>query len=95
MRIPKTLKIGGHTVRIELKEKLDDDNDGFWNSRTNTIQLNKALPPSQMQATLLHEIIHSINIQMNHNDVEFLSQALFQTISDNKLYFDGKGVRTK
>lgn len=89
MNIPKTLKIGGHTVAVELVDEIrDGELMGRWDSKKNRILLDKNAPETHLAATLLHEIIHAINIDICETDVEYLSQALYQVLKDNGLRFD-------
>lgn len=92
MKIPKKLKIGGHIVTVrEVEEVVDGEKwAGGWTESQNLIEIRKAQAQSQKEVTLIHEILHCINLQLDHDHVEFLSQALYQVIKDNKLYFDGK-----
>ena len=94
MKIPKKLKIGGHVVTVKVVDNVANEEGttwaGGWTGSQNLIEIRKAQVQSQKEVTLLHEILHCINLQLNHDHVEFLSQALYQVIKDNKLYFDGK-----
>lgn len=94
MKIPKKLKIGGHIVTVKVVDNVANEENttwaGGWTDSQNLIEIRKAQAQSQKEVTLLHEILHCINLQLNHDHVEFLSQALYQVIKDNKLYFDGK-----
>lgn len=93
MKFPKTLKIGGHSVRLQIVEEMEGDYPhaaGCWTESQNLIQLRKSQVQSQKEVTLIHEVLHAINYNLTEEQVEFLSQALYQVIKDNKLYFDGK-----
>lgn len=89
MKIPKTVKIGGHIVSVVLKE-LREGLDGEADTAKNTISIDKNLPPSQMEVTLIHEALHMMNAtwgetQMGHIVLESFSQQVYQFLSDNKL----------
>ena len=95
MKIPKKIKIGGHIVTVKVVDKVAEDPEvqqwaGGWTESQNLIEIRAGQAQSQKEVTLIHEILHCINLQLNHDHVEFLSQALYQVIKDNKLYFDGK-----
>lgn len=90
MKIPKKLKIGGHTVKVSHHNHTFNNTDGSWCSEDNEICIKKSLPMSQKEVTLIHEILHSINNSMDEVKIEFLAQTLYQVIIDNKLVFDGK-----
>ena len=90
MKIPKKLSIGGHTVKVVLKEL--NEIDGEFDKETNTIYVDPRLSESQQAATLLHEIFHAMNSEfegVNHVLMESLSQQLFQVLRDNKINFGG------
>lgn len=90
MKFPKVLKIGGHYVTVKIVDKIDNADDmGMFEEFTNTITIKKMVP-SQMESTLIHEVLHAMNTLMEHEKLEYLSQGLYQVIVDNKLVFDGK-----
>lgn len=94
MKIPSKLKIGGHIIAVEVVKKTDNNNCGEWQPFENRIQLDANQPQSQLEVTLLHEIIHAINISIeDHALVESLSQQLYQVMVDNKLVFNGKATK--
>ena len=93
MKIPKKLKIGGHLVTVRQVEQMQGDFPhaaGGWTESQNLIELRKSNTASQKEVTLIHEILHAVNYNLTEEQVEFLSQALYQVLKDNKLYFDGK-----
>lgn len=93
MRIPSQIKVGAHVLKVKLLDKVENDDNGRWNSRIQEIHLKKDLPPTELEVTFMHEIIHAINYELKHTDVEFLAQALYQVIKDNGLVFDGREVK--
>lgn len=68
MKIPKKFKCAGFEIKVELVDKLDDNNFGCWNDVTNTIKLAKNISISngeltelssrQIENTFLHEFCH-------------------------------------
>lgn len=86
MKIPSHLKIGGHEVRVEVVP-LEDC--GQFDPKTNTISIANSLPRSQQEVTLIHEILHALNQNlddgMSHIFLESLSQQLYQVFSDNHM----------
>lgn len=94
MKIPKKLKIGGHTYEVRFAKggkHLSLDASGITNSKGNlVIEINSDECRSEQEATLLHEIMHALNAQWNSNDtlhtlMEATSQQLYQVLSDNKM----------
>lgn len=89
MTIPKQLKIGGHIVTVDCTQEIPGA-DGDFSSEKNLIRISKELPQSQKESTLIHEIFHAINseldgIVLGHIMMESLSQQLYQVLADNKL----------
>lgn len=89
MKIPKTVKIGGHTIKVEIK-KLRGGIDGESDTSTNTISIEEGLPPSQRGATFIHEALHMMNATWSeyregHIFLESLSQQIYQFLADNNL----------
>ena len=92
MKIPKKLKIGAHLFRIKLVEskKIDGGEDeimGYCDKVNCEIRIANNLTQTQLEETLLHEVIHAINDVMSHELIEGLAHSLHQVIKDNKLCF--------
>jgi hypothetical protein len=88
MNFPKTLKIGGTNYKIEVVDEIgeDDNTAGKTYTAKQLIRITKG-ETDFMQTTLLHEILHSINMELKETDVEFFTQALYQVLKDNKIKF--------
>lgn len=91
--IPNKLKIGGRVVLVKIVEdthpKLDNDrNNGCYSTNDNVIYLAKGCHKDLLPSVLLHEIIHAINISIDEQTVEFMAQALYQVLKENKLGFE-------
>lgn len=90
-KFPKKLKIGGHiyTIKIVNTTQIDGEkNDcmGFCDKIKCEIRLSNDLNETQLEETLLHEILHAINNVMSHELTESLGHSLHQVIKDNKLF---------
>lgn len=88
MKIPKTLRISGITWKVEQVDGSQVSEDfaiGCMDERTQTIKLDKSLSQEMKEATLLHEIFHCIDYQLEHDLVEMLSNQLYQVLKENKL----------
>jgi hypothetical protein len=48
--------------------------------------IDKNLSRSQKEVTLVHEILHAINSEIEEREIEFMAQALYQVFSENKLF---------
>lgn len=90
MKIPKILKIGGYYITVRVTPDVPNDNCGQFDIKKNEMLLHANQEPTQLEASLIHEILHAINITLDENQVEFISQALYQVIKDNNLVFNGK-----
>lgn len=91
MQVPKTLKIGGHEVKV-IYQEWAANNFGVSDTVPSKIYINSSACESQQASTVLHEIIENINsncdLQLNHTQVSTLETVLYQVLKDNKLHFD-------
>jgi hypothetical protein len=82
MRIPRKLKIGAHTYTVQrgIIDKL-----GETNRVKNTITLDNDLTGSQMDVTLIHEILRAINNELDHTflDASQNSSIRYFTITNS------------
>jgi len=87
MKIPKTLKIGGHTYKVILEKpgKMKPDELGYTDRKKNEIVLDSSFPHDQIGATFFHELLHTINNELNHTLLDSFAEQLYQVFSDNKL----------
>jgi len=87
MQIPKKLKVGGlrYDIRVCTEDELPDV-AGDFTSNKKLIRLLKA-DNDYMCVTLLHEILHAMNMEMPEERIEFLAQGLYQVIADNPILF--------
>lgn len=93
--LPTKLKIGGiwWEVREVDEAEIDCDNHtiGDQSESTQLIRIAKNLSQPMKLAVLLHEVIHCIDAQLDHDLVEMLANQLFQVLSENDLDFRGGG----
>jgi hypothetical protein len=83
----KKFKIGGHIYSIELVDGEDITKDcGECNKARNVIKIRKDIPQTQIEETLLHEIIHALNGGLDEVTVDGLATGLYQVLKDNKLW---------
>lgn len=93
MKIPKTLKIGGHIYKVILRDRMKNDGAdelGTANIFTHQkIWINKCQQNSQIESTLFHEIIEVINalhkLNLSETVICSLETGLYQVLSDNRL----------
>jgi hypothetical protein len=90
MKIPQTLKIGGHIVSIDCSQELENENGNSKFSK-NLINICKTLPQDQQEATLIHEILHYLNSTLggestlSHCLLDSLAEQIYQVLKDNNL----------
>lgn len=89
MRIPDTIKIGAITWTVEqvAPDDFDDQRCGETDHIKCRIRINRDLLDDVKALTLLHELFHAINGEMNHSDVEMMSSVLHQVLTENDLNF--------
>jgi len=91
MIIPDNIKILGHNYTIIMIDDRESGDYGSLNPNTNTIRLNKNKTQSQIESTLLHEIIEALNInlelRLEHPQISALEAGLYQVIKDNQITF--------
>ena len=91
MKIPKKLKIGGHSYEVKLVEArravhMNLDSAGSTSShRNHVIEIDLNLAQTSKEQTLFHEIFHAINSELEHSLLESLSQQLYQVFKDNDM----------
>jgi hypothetical protein len=89
MKIPKRLKIGSIWWTVKLVDSTEIDCDGATvgdqDVLRQTIRISRHLSKEMQLVVLLHEILHCINSELEHETVEFLAQALAQVLSENHL----------
>ena len=91
MIIPNNIKILGHTYAIIMIDDRENGDYGSLNPNTNTIRLNKNKTQSQIESTLLHEIIEALNmnleLRLEHPQISAIEAGLYQILKDNQITF--------
>lgn len=87
MKIPKTLKIGAHSYKvIEVSAgRLGSTDDASVDKEKGVITINKNLMQSEKETTLIHEVLHVMNNEIQHQMIESLAQQIYQFLHENKL----------
>lgn len=84
--LPKSVKIGPHTIKI-VYEKTKKDYIGIYIADDNLIALRKKMPLSKLKETLLHEIMHSFDenylMKLGEERVNNLALYIYQFIKEN------------
>lgn len=88
-KLPKSLKIGGHTYKI-ISDCTNDKLAGEVDRRAHTIFIDGDLEDSAKVATLIHEVLHVCNSTMSateygHALVDSLAEQISAVLINNKL----------
>ena len=76
----------GHVIKVIMMPGSEMvGKNGEYRSGELKILIDKDVKQSQIEATLIHEVLHCININMDEEKVEWLAQSLYQVLSDNKM----------
>lgn len=99
LKIPNSLKIGGHGVKIEKNHLFKEIDHCLGMSLTleDKILLSsqeQGIPLSESAGTVnyLHEIIHWVDFvylgrKLSEDEVKILAEGFFQVLRDNNLFF--------
>ena len=85
MKIPNKIKIGGHEYKIKYHRMPDDQSCGVADYGKGTIYIDTELIKSEQERVFFHEALHIINHELTETDVDFLAQALYAFLKENKL----------
>ncbi len=92
MKIPKTIKMGGHKIKVRQVDENELSNTGDFHGWPQIIRIGVSGTTESGQAeTLLHEILEAAkfkyNLDLDHKDLTIISEVLFAVIRDNKIDF--------
>lgn len=96
MKIPKFIKVGGHTYEVVFAEGLWMRDGLVGQARhytEQTLEVEAALCPEGIGLSFVHETLHAIDrIYNNHalseDAVDALAEGLFQVLSDMGITFE-------
>ena len=100
MKIPKSIRIAGHDVRVLVVKKFKEHYKGESYANKNLVRIareshGQPFAKDQISSTLLHEIIHQIDdkydIGLSEKKLRKLETGLFQVLRDNDLDFRKRG----
>lgn len=84
MKIPKKIKMGGHTISITLRE-LDEDH-GYFDSSKLEIHIDSKSPVSLQEETFIHEIIEAVcfftETELPHPIIQSFGLLISQAVAD-------------
>jgi hypothetical protein len=92
VKVPGKLKILGHDVEVRLVSDKDIPGaTGDFHTQYMLIRINQQGAKSDIEQTLLHEIIEMasamLELALEHRQVQALSEVLYQVLKDNRLKF--------
>ena len=82
MDIPDKLKIGPLVYNVIFSP--DISNGGEIDAEKQEIKINSNQTKEYRELALWHEIIHAINSEFNEREAEYLAQAIYQVLKENK-----------
>lgn len=92
MLIPDSVKIGPKVFRVERPEVVVDGASSLWGQCDHSecwIKVANKLADEQAVATLLHEVIHELDVQydlgLKESQVRRLAYGLLSFLKDNDL----------
>ena len=87
MNIPRKVKIGGHTYKVVFQKETGLSNNvcGRTNRENGIIAIDSGLIQSEKEVTFFHEAIHVMNSEYKEHEVDFLAQAFYGFLKENKL----------
>lgn len=90
MRPPKTLRVAGYVIPVEVVNDPDftDAYHGEYGTLPRTvIRLSAENEPTRQRETLLHELLHAISdafeLEMSERQVAAMSRGLYGVLVDN------------
>lgn len=95
MKIPESIKVGGHTYKIEWVKNLirDDGNRGCVYWHLHLLRFDDNMSQDTFTVSFLHEMIHCIdrhycNDHIAEDDTSALAEGLFQIFIDMGITFE-------
>ena len=85
-KLPKSIEIGGHTIRIELDDTLGDRGESYgqWHGSCNLIVIDPRYGEETTSETFLHEVIEAINgkteMGLTHPQIQTIALLLHQAL---------------
>lgn len=93
MKIPKTLKVGGHKYKVIKNHKFTKKENLVGQARHMDleIRLQRGVNKRKREEIFLHEVLHCVdNIynhqRMNERALGNISEGLYQVLTDNKIF---------
>lgn len=77
------IKILGHEYILRLVDNEELDSFGQQHNARNWIRLRKDAPQSQLEEGFLHEVLHAVDSELDHDLVELLAQAIYCVLKEN------------
>jgi len=84
----KKLKIGAHKYKLrftDIRAQLDSNDCGDVDKEKGFVNMDETLMKSEQVASIIHEVFHIVNSELNHELLESLSQQWTAFLMDNKL----------
>ena len=92
IEIPKSLKIGGYTVKVRFSNHImtDEEKCGYYNARMRKITIDPEMCKELVYGVFIHEVVEAIKdiyhiecLRDDHHAINQLAEALHQVLRDN------------
>lgn len=81
VKIPDQFKVGAITWYVEMVPPGELDNDcGDMDRAMQRIRINRDMSTDMREATFLHELLHVLEVDMDHSHIETMSMLLHQVL---------------
>jgi hypothetical protein len=96
MKIPESVKIGGHLYQIKTDSQLQNDRgrEGETSPHRLIINIDASGAPTHIEEALIHEIVenwnHRCELGLPHDKITTLGFLLHQFITDNPEMFENE-----
>lgn len=81
--LTRHLKIGGHDYTLIFSQTMEELGKTIYNDRI--IMINADASRTIQESTLIHEILHALNSQLDHTLLDSIAEQLYQVLKDNNL----------
>ena len=95
MKIPKSIKVGGHTYEVVIDKDLwhEENCHGIAIYASHIIRVDPYGHPEVVAQAFLHEVLHVIdkhfdNKALTEDEIDSMAEGLFQVLSDMGITFE-------
>jgi len=86
MKIPHTIRMGGHKIPVTVR--ILEDNHGYFDTEKLEIHIDSASPKSMQTETFIHEVIEAAcffaEIPLPHPNIQALGLLMAQALGEDE-----------